>query len=244
MLLQEPKARVERQIQATQEQIDRLHKEQEQLQAYLQQLGSVESAMESAVKQVQTAIALGHKVCPDELADFHAKVNGLFDGTPVAELPEAVDPVESEPVEPQTDPNDDGDAIAVEVKEIPERWEKGQFVKVLSGVREGEVWSVTGYEGPKDVGIERAGVEALELEDNLEEYVHRSGEVADTIVRNSDEKVRLQAAGSDVLDFSDWSMKDLRQECRDRGIDPKNPKYGNGKLNCKQTYIDALEDNR
>lgn len=241
MLLQEPKARVERKIQAIQEQIDRLHKEQEQLQTYLQQLGSVESAMESAVKQVQTAIALGQKVCPDELSSFHATVNGLFDGTPVAELPDTVDPVESEPLEPQTDPNGDGAAIAVEVEEIPERWEKGQFVKVLSGIREGEVWSVTGYEGPKDVGIERAGVEALELEDNLEEYVHGSGEVADTIIRDSD--VRLQAVGSDVLDFSDWSMKDLRQECSDRKIDIETLRTY-GQLTKKQTFIDALEDNR
>ncbi|MEM9541746.1 MAG: hypothetical protein AAGA60_19905 [Cyanobacteria bacterium P01_E01_bin.42] len=242
MLLQEPKARVERQIQAIQEQIDRLHKEQEQLQAYLQQLGSVESAMESAVKQVSTAIALGQKVCPDELAGFHATVNGLFDGTPVAELPEVVDPVKSEPVEPQTDPNGDGDAIAVEVEEIPERWEKGQFVRVLSGIRKGEVWSIVGYESPGHYAIERAGVEALEGDDNLEEYAHQS-EVTDTIVRNSDEKVRLQAVGSDILDFSDWSMADLRQECRDRDIDTETLRTY-GQLTKKQTFINALEDNR
>jgi uncharacterized protein (UPF0335 family) len=239
MLLQEPKARVERQVQAIQEQIERLHKEQKQLQSYLQQLGSVESAMESAVKQVQTAVALANKVCPDEVEAFHGIVNGLFDSAPVAELPETVDAVEPDIVEPQTKP--DGDAVEYEPK-----WKKGQFVKVLSGIRKGEVWSVVGYKGPKDVGIERAGEEALELENNLEEYIHQSEEVVDTIARDADEvklPSRLQAVGSDVLDFSEWSMKDLRVECRDRGIDVETLRTY-GQLTKKQTLIDALEDHR
>ena len=76
--------------------IDELQEQQRKIQAYLQQLGSVESQMVSAVQMLQEAIFSINEVCPDQLAEYQQTVAGLF-SSPVAML-------ESSQPEPQPEP--------------------------------------------------------------------------------------------------------------------------------------------
>jgi hypothetical protein len=80
--------------------IEDLQEQQRKIQAYLQQLGSVESQMVSAVQMLQEAISSINEVCPNELAEYQQTVVGLF-SSPVAML-ESSQP-DPEP-EPQPDP--------------------------------------------------------------------------------------------------------------------------------------------
>lgn len=72
-----------------------MQEQQRQLQAQLQRIGSVESKMESAVKQLQEAIADIKEVCPEELDVFENTVSELFSGETVAFLEPASDDDES-----------------------------------------------------------------------------------------------------------------------------------------------------
>lgn len=80
--------------------IEDLQEQQRKIQAHLQQLGSVESQMVSAVQMLQEAISSINEVCPSELAEYQQTVVGLF-SSPVAIL-ESSQP-DPEP-EPQPDP--------------------------------------------------------------------------------------------------------------------------------------------
>jgi hypothetical protein len=84
--------------------IEELQEQQRKIQAYLQQLGSVESQMVSAVQMLQEAIHSINEVCPDQLAEYQQTVAGLF-SSPVAMLessqPEPQSPTPSpEPEQP------------------------------------------------------------------------------------------------------------------------------------------------
>lgn len=79
---------------------------QREIQAYLQQLGSIESQMVSAAQMIQEAVASIREVCPDELENYQATINALFGGSPIAQLTASVDPqteneTPSTPVEPE-----------------------------------------------------------------------------------------------------------------------------------------------
>ena len=76
--------------------IEDLQEQQRKIQAYLQQLGSVESQMVSSVQMLQEAIHSINEVCPDQLAEYQQTVAGLF-SSPVAML-------ESSQPEPQPEP--------------------------------------------------------------------------------------------------------------------------------------------
>jgi len=79
-----------------QSQIELLQEQQRKIQAYLQQLGAVESQMVSAAQMVQEAIHSINEVCPDQLAEYQKTIAGLF-SSPVAML-------ESSQPEPQSEP--------------------------------------------------------------------------------------------------------------------------------------------
>lgn len=64
-----------------QNQIDTLLEKQRQIQVYLQQLGTVESQMLSAVSLLSEAITSIKEVCPDELQNYKETVTSLFNDT-------------------------------------------------------------------------------------------------------------------------------------------------------------------
>ncbi|MBW4636473.1 MAG: hypothetical protein KME30_32745 [Iphinoe sp. HA4291-MV1] len=72
-------------------QIDELQAKQREIQAYMQQLGSVESSMESAAQMLQQAIAEIRSVCPDELGAYQTIITSLFTDAPIAQLAAAAD---------------------------------------------------------------------------------------------------------------------------------------------------------
>ena len=117
MLLQHRLNEIASHISGYQSQIDELNAKIAALQAHAQRVGSVEAVMESAVQQLQTAIAMINQVCPDELAEFKDVINEQF-GTPVAELPAADTEVEPEPPAP-TSPNS---------PEVFDSWEAAEAV--------------------------------------------------------------------------------------------------------------------
>lgn len=94
-------------------QIEALRQENLEQQQFLQALGSAENAAESALTQVQTAIAMINAVDPDQLETFKEAVLAAFSGnTPIL------------PPEPPTDPSgpseDTDDVIDVEVASMEE----------------------------------------------------------------------------------------------------------------------------
>ena len=91
-----------------QSQIELLQETQRHIQAYLQQLGSVESQMVSAAQMVQEAIASIREICPDELVNYQSTINDLFGAVPIAKL-------EPSP-EPQTEPETDDQIVDVIVE--------------------------------------------------------------------------------------------------------------------------------
>lgn len=125
-------------------QIDSLQERQREIQAFLQKLGSVESQMLSAAQMVQEAIASIREVCPDELENYQATINGLFGDAPVAQLDQASDfepqvtqPVApTEPQPPETEPVDvDTVEVKSEVVVEPQPQETGLTIKI-NGVKE------------------------------------------------------------------------------------------------------------
>ncbi|MBD2667271.1 hypothetical protein [Richelia sinica] len=104
-------------------QIEQLQEKQRHIQAYLQQLGSVESQMVSAAQMVQEAIASIREICPDELINYQATINALFGNAPVAQLTASIDPqteVEPHPtpVEPQPETDDQIVDVIVEAETV------------------------------------------------------------------------------------------------------------------------------
>ncbi|NEP10639.1 MAG: hypothetical protein F6K14_10575 [Symploca sp. SIO2C1] len=91
MLLVELTNRLQNQYNQVQIQIEELQEQQRFLQAQLQRVGSVESKMESAAALVQEAIAEIRDVCPEELLDYQATINGLFGDEAIAYLPQQQD---------------------------------------------------------------------------------------------------------------------------------------------------------
>jgi len=101
MLLQHRLNEIQSVISGYQAQIDELNNKISALQSHAQKVLSVEQAMESAVSQVQTAIAMVNQVCPDELVEFKIVIDSQFGDAPIAELPASVNPTEAvEPTEP------------------------------------------------------------------------------------------------------------------------------------------------
>ena len=95
-------------------QIEALRQENLQEQQFLQALGSAEAAAESALTQVQTAIAMINHVDPSQLETFKDAILAAFNGhTPIL------------PPEPPTDPSgpsediDDDTVVEVEVEVQP-----------------------------------------------------------------------------------------------------------------------------
>jgi hypothetical protein len=105
-----------------QSQIELLQEKQRHIQAYLQQLGSVESQMVSAAQMVQEAIASIREICPDELVNYQNTINDLFGAVPIAKLepsPEPSPETETQPEpspEPQTEPETDDQIVDVIVE--------------------------------------------------------------------------------------------------------------------------------
>ena len=105
-----------------QNQIEQLQEKQRHIQAYLQQLGSVESQMVSAAQMVQEAIASIREICPDELINYQNTINSLFGAVPIAKLepsPEPSPETETQPEpspEPQPEPETDDQIVDVIVE--------------------------------------------------------------------------------------------------------------------------------
>jgi len=103
-----------------QSQIELLQEKQRHIQAYLQQLGSVESQMVSAAQMVQEAIASIREICPDELVNYQSTINDLFGAVPIAKLEPSPSPeTETQPEpspEPQTEPETDDQIVDVIVE--------------------------------------------------------------------------------------------------------------------------------
>jgi hypothetical protein len=105
-----------------QSQIELLQEKQRHIQAYLQQLGSVESQMVSAAQMAQEAIASIREICPDELVNYQNTINDLFGAVPIAKLepsPELSPETETQPEpspEPQTEPETDDQIVDVIVE--------------------------------------------------------------------------------------------------------------------------------
>jgi hypothetical protein len=88
-------------------QIESLRQENLEQQQFLQALGSAEAAAESALTQVQTAIAMVNTVDPDQLETFKNAVLAAFNGhTPIL------------PPEPPTDPSGPADDASDDVIEV------------------------------------------------------------------------------------------------------------------------------
>ena len=105
-----------------QNQIEQLQEKQRHIQAYLQQLGSVESQMVSAAQMVQEAIASIREICPDELINYQNTINSLFGAVPIAKLepsPEPSPETETQPEpspEPSPEPETDDQIVDVIVE--------------------------------------------------------------------------------------------------------------------------------
>jgi hypothetical protein len=110
---QETYAAIEIQIQILQE-------KQREIQAFMQQLGSVESKMVSAAQLVQEAIASINEVCPDELNNYKQLITGLFNA-PIASLPsgdDEPDPTPPADSEPAPEVEEEGTEVTVEVQAL------------------------------------------------------------------------------------------------------------------------------
>lgn len=81
-----------------QSQIEAMQESQRQIVDKLQQVGAVESKMQTAVLALQEAIASINEVCPEELGAYQETINSLFQA-PVAILGAAVDEPETETTE-------------------------------------------------------------------------------------------------------------------------------------------------
>ncbi len=112
MLLQALTAHQQELYASIQSQIEQLQEKQRQIQAFMQQLGSVESKMVSDAQMVQEAIASINEVCPDELNNYKELITGLFN-SPIAQLPASPDNGGDDEPDP-TPPNGGGEPLPVE----------------------------------------------------------------------------------------------------------------------------------
>jgi hypothetical protein len=88
-------------------QIEQLREQKLVLETHLQELGSAENAAESALVQVQTAINMIEAISPDQLVEFKAAIDSLFNAN-IPALPSA----EPDPEDPT--PSPDEETIIVE----------------------------------------------------------------------------------------------------------------------------------
>ena len=98
-----------------QSQIELLQEKQRHIQAYLQQLGSVESQMVSAAQMVQEAIASIREICPDELINYQNTINDLFGAVPIAKLEPSPEPSPETETQPEPSPEPETDDQIVDV---------------------------------------------------------------------------------------------------------------------------------
>jgi hypothetical protein len=100
-----------------QAQIEVLQEEQRRIQAFIQQLGSVDSQMVAALQLLEDAIASIRLVCPDQLLEYKQSVTDLF-GDRLSlrgSQPETKTETETE-TEPETEPGSSTETVEVEVK--------------------------------------------------------------------------------------------------------------------------------
>jgi ABC-type transporter Mla subunit MlaD len=121
-------------------QIEQLREQKLALETHLQELGSAENAAESALVQVQTAINMIEAISPDQLVEFKAAIDSLFNANipalPSAE-PEAPTPTEETIiVEPSLEEYVDGDNTIADL--LKDEYQKtttngeGAWIKRLS----------------------------------------------------------------------------------------------------------------
>ncbi|OKH41131.1 hypothetical protein NIES2101_34725 [Calothrix sp. HK-06] len=103
-----------------QQQIEYLQEQQRQIQAHLQQLGSVESQMLSAVQMMQEAISAINAHCPDELENYKQLVVGLFGAAPVAQLEAGIDESSDEDIQPEEESTNADLVNIIECVDVPE----------------------------------------------------------------------------------------------------------------------------
>jgi len=124
-------AQIDATIDATNAQIAALQAKLSELQEHRQQLLSVEQACQSALSQVDTALAMLHHVDPSQVEIFKSAIESKFNSSAIGILPQAPEPtaepttpITPEPTapsapettaEPEIEP-----AIDVEVTETPE----------------------------------------------------------------------------------------------------------------------------
>lgn len=95
--------------------VEQLRNENLARSSHLQQLGSAESAAESAIEQIKTALMMIESISPAEVATFKGAINGLFEKEfPL--LPQFVDADVVEDAPPVTD-GGDSDAIMMDVSD-------------------------------------------------------------------------------------------------------------------------------
>lgn len=87
-------------IDATTAQITALQAKLSELQEHRQQLLSVEQACQSALSQVDTALAMLHHVDPSQVGVFQVAIDSKFNSETIALLPEAPETT-TEPTEPK-----------------------------------------------------------------------------------------------------------------------------------------------
>jgi hypothetical protein len=119
-------AQIDATIDATTAQIAALQAKLSELQEHRQQLLSVEQACQSALSQVDTALAMLHHVDPSQVQIFKGAIESKFNSETIAFLPEAPEPTAeptatepTAPAAPETSPETEI-AIDVEVAETPE----------------------------------------------------------------------------------------------------------------------------
>ncbi|WP_016949781.1 hypothetical protein [Anabaena sp. PCC 7108] len=101
MLLLNRLNNINAQIDSYQEQIAELQRRVVELQAHAQEVQGAESAAESALVQVRTALDMITAICPDDIITFKAAIDALFAPEPLRlaayEEIETTDPVEPNP---------------------------------------------------------------------------------------------------------------------------------------------------
>jgi TolA-binding protein len=101
MLLVNRLNNINSQIDSYQEKIAELQRRVTELQAHAQEVQVAESAAESALVQIRTALDMITAICPDDITTFKAAVDALFAPKPLLLAAEETDiPSTSNPVEP------------------------------------------------------------------------------------------------------------------------------------------------
>ncbi|MUG99827.1 hypothetical protein F7734_49170 [Scytonema sp. UIC 10036] len=124
MLLNNTLTTIQSSIDSVQAQITALQAQLAELQHHQQAVMSVESACETAIAQVKTALQMLTSVSPDDINTFKTAINDVF-GEDLPQLTASVDPVEPTPPTPapaptnndvwgdETQPTIDVSAVAV-----------------------------------------------------------------------------------------------------------------------------------